>query len=86
MSISMKSKVIKIGNSRGIRIPGVVLEQVGMVDEVELIVEGNQLIIQPVQKARADWDARFSEMHANGDDTLMDENISTEWDDSEWTW
>lgn len=86
MTIMMKSKVIKIGNSRGIRIPRTILEQVGLIDDVELLVEGNQLIIQSPKNLRAGWEEKFQAMHQNGDDELMDGLISTEWDENEWTW
>jgi antitoxin MazE len=86
MTIMMKSKVIKIGNSRGIRIPRTILEQVGLVDDVELIVEGKQLIIQPHEDVRGGWEDRFQAMNQNGEDKLMDGLISTEWDENEWTW
>ena len=46
MNMMVRSKVVKIGNSRGIHIPRTVLEQAGLTDEVEMKVEGNKLIIQ----------------------------------------
>lgn len=86
MNMVIRSKVVKIGNSRGIRIPRTVLEQAGLEDEVEMIVEGNKLIIQSLHKPRQGWDAQFASMAEQKDDRLLDENITTRWDEEEWTW
>ena len=48
MNMAVRAKVVKIGNSRGIRIPRTLLEQAGLTDEVEMVVEGNQLTIHNV--------------------------------------
>ncbi len=82
----IRSKVVKIGNSRGIRIPRTILEQVGLEDEVEMTVEGDKLIIQSPRKPRQGWEAQFAAMAEQADDRLLDENISTRWDEEEWTW
>jgi antitoxin MazE len=82
----VRSKIVKIGNSRGIRIPRTLLEQAGLVDEVEMKVEGNQLIIHSAHTARAGWNEQFAAMADNKDDQLLDETISTQWDEEEWTW
>ncbi len=82
----IRSKVVKIGNSRGIRIPRTVLEQAGLEDEVEMVVEGDKLIIQSPHKHRQGWDAQFAAMAEQNDDRLLDEYTSTHWDDEEWTW
>ena len=84
----MKSRIVKIGNSKGLRIPKPFLEQTGLGDEVEITVEDNRLVIAPVQPARAGWDAAFQEMSARGDDALLDSDVgpATEWDEEEWEW
>ncbi len=46
MSISQPSKIIKIGNSRGVRIPRKLLEQARLVDEVEITLQGDRLEIR----------------------------------------
>ena len=82
----IRSKIIKIGNSRGIRIPRTLLEQAGLVDEVEMKVEGHRLIIHSAHSPRAGWDEQFAAMAKNKDDQLLDESIPTRWDEEEWTW
>lgn len=84
----MRARVVKIGNSQGIRIPKPLLDQTGIMDDVELEVEKNQIIIRPITNPRSGWDNAFKTMAKNGDDTLIDENdtISHSWDDEEWQW
>ena len=84
----MRARVVKIGNSQGIRIPKPLLEQTGIMDDVELEVEKNQIIIRPVANPRADWNDAFKSMSDKGDDRLIigDENISHSWDEEEWQW
>jgi len=84
----MRARIVKIGNSKGIRIPKPLLEQTGIMDDVELDVEKNRIIIRPVTNPRADWDDAFKSMADKGDDTLIvgDDNISHAWDEEEWQW
>jgi antitoxin MazE len=86
MNSTIRSKVIKIGNSRGIRIPRALLEQAGLTGEVEMRVEGSRLIIHPVRAPRSEWEARFAEMARQRDDSLLDEPTPTDWEAEEWTW
>ena len=83
----MKTKIIQIGNSQGIRIPKPLLEQTGLEDEVELEVRDHELVIRSVKFARAGWADRFEKMAQAGDDALLDPAaIKSEWDEDEWTW
>jgi antitoxin MazE len=85
----MKAKIVQIGNSQGIRIPKVLLEQSGLFDEVELLVKNRQIVIRAAHKPRDGWDARFKAMAENSDDELFDEDAlphQSSWDEKEWTW
>ena len=83
----MRARVIKIGNSQGLRIPKPILEQTGIMDDVEIEVEKNQIIIRPVKNVREGWNAAFKKMHQAGDDTLLiNDAISHSWDEEEWQW
>ena len=57
----MRARVIKIGNSQGLRIPKPILEQTGIMDDVEIEVEKNQIIIRPIKNVREGWDAAFKD-------------------------
>ena len=83
----MRARVIKIGNSQGLRIPKPILEQTGIMDDVEIEVEKNQIIIRPIKNVREGWDVAFKIMGEKGDDEqILDENISHSWDEEEWQW
>ena len=83
----MRARVIKIGNSQGLRIPKPILEQTGIMNDVEIEVEKNQIIIRPIKNVREGWDAAFKIMGGKGDDEpILDENISHSWDEEEWQW
>jgi antitoxin MazE len=86
MAFTVRSKVVKIGNSRGIRIPRSLLEQAGLTEEVELSVQGDKLIIQSAHMPRQGWEAQFLEMAEAVDDRLLDETIPTRWEEEEWEW
>jgi antitoxin MazE len=83
----MRARVIKIGNSQGLRIPKPILDQTGILDDVEIEVEKNQIIIRPIKNVREGWDAAFKMMVETGDDeSIIDKNISYSWDEEEWQW
>ena len=86
MNMTIRSKVIKIGNSHGIRIPQALLEQVGLTGDVEMTVEGNKLIINPLRVSRQGWGDQFAAMAEHGDDRLLDQTPATKWEEDEWTW
>ena len=84
---TVKTRIIKIGNSQGIRIPKPMLEQLGFVEEVELEIQHDQLIIRLPYTPRQTWEEHFKQMAQTGDDQLLDEAMSlTEWDEREWEW
>jgi antitoxin MazE len=86
MDRMVRSKVVKIGNSHGIRIPQALLKQAGLADEVEMTVQGDRLIIQSAHKPRQGWNTCFSSMAKAGDDRLLDEISPSKWEDGEWIW
>jgi antitoxin MazE len=67
----MQVPIIKIGNSKGIRINKAVLEQYNLNDSLEMILEKSQIILRPLSKPRSGWDEAFEKMHQNGDDELL---------------
>lgn len=84
----MKTKLVRIGNSKGIRLPKTILQQCGFEDIVELDVHDSSVVIRPAHAARGSWDKAFAEMAKHGDDSLLDSDseLSTEWDMAEWRW
>ena len=82
----MKTRIIRIGNSKGIRIPKVLLDQAELPEEVELHAEPGRLVIQASRGPRFGWAEAAKAMHARGEDRLLDENTSTRFDDETWQW
>ncbi|MSP14751.1 MAG: AbrB/MazE/SpoVT family DNA-binding domain-containing protein [Chloroflexi bacterium] len=84
----MKTRIIKIGNSRGIRIPKLFLDHFDWGEEVELELQPHQIVIRPSQGPRQGWDQQFQVMAAKGEDRLLDDVAphQTTWDAKEWEW
>jgi antitoxin MazE len=82
----MKAKIIRIGNSQGIRIPKPLLEQTGLSEDVELEVRANEIVIRSARSPRTDWAAAFEKMGKAGDDDLLEEVTETDWDREAWEW
>jgi len=84
----MKARIVRIGNSQGIRIPKPLILQAGLKGEVELEIEDNRLVISSVDRPRAGWGDAFRRMAEKGDDSLLDGDLvaTTDWDEKEWEW
>jgi antitoxin MazE len=79
----VKSRLVRIGNSRGVRLPKPLLEQAGLEDEVELHVEPGAVVIRAVSAPRAGWAEAAARHPAPG---LVDEPSATRFDDEAWSW
>ena len=88
MATFVKTKLIKIGNSQGIRIPKPLMEQAGLSGEVEMEAQKGQLVIRPVRQTREGWDIAFQRMALQRDDRQADAEpfVPTAWEASEWQW
>jgi len=84
MSKSIQTRIVKIGNFQGIRIPKSLLEQIGISEAVEIEVQGDRIVIRAALKPRAGWEEAFAKMAAQHDDVLLDDVTSTEWEEVEW--
>jgi antitoxin MazE len=86
MVAGIKTRVIRIGNSQGIRIPKLLLDQLNLGEEVELEVQENQLVVRSASSIRQGWQEQFRTMAEQGDDRLLDNDSSlTSWDE-DWQW
>ena len=86
ITVTAKTRIVRIGNSRGIRIPKTLLQEAELPDEVELHAEPGRLIVEPVRQARKGWAAAAQRMRARSDDRLFDEPTATRFDSEEWEW
>jgi antitoxin MazE len=80
------TRIVRIGNSKGIRVPKVLLEHAQLPDEVELQAEHGRLIVRAAQGPRAGWAEAAKAMRARGDDRLLDATTSSQFDEKEWRW
>jgi antitoxin MazE len=87
-NVIMKSSLVQIGNSRGVRIPKAFLDQAGLRDDVEIEVRGSEIVVRTLRRTREGWREAFRKMAANGDDALLDADASglSSWDEREWEW
>ena len=81
-----RARIVRIGNSKGIRIPKVLLEHAQLPDEVELQAENGRLIVRAARGPRAGWAAAAHTMHDQGDDQLLDATTVSRFDEKEWRW
>ncbi len=80
------TRIVRIGNSRGIRVPKLLLDQAALPDEVELRAEPGRLVVSAAQRPRAGWAAAALTMRERGDDVLLDALIPTQFDQTAWKW
>jgi len=80
----MEIQVVKIGNSKGIRLSKTLLERYNIRDKLEIIFEKGYLILKPVSKPRSGWKGAFKEMHANKDDQLLFDDVFQDENLEEW--
>ena len=81
----MKTRLVRIGNSRGLRLAKPLIEQLGFEDEVDMRVEGGALVIRPSRFVRAGWAEAAAQLAATGEG-LLDEGVATRFDTKEWAW
>jgi antitoxin MazE len=82
----MRIELVRIGNSRGIRIPKPVIEQCGFGNTVELLVEQDRLIIAPDRAPRRGWKEAFARAGSPALEPLLLPLPPNEFDAEEWTW
>ena len=82
----MKTKLVRIGNSRGVRLPKPLIQEAGLTDEVEVQVRDGALIIRSAVRPRAGWAEAAKRLRQRGQDRLLDPPTATRFDDVEWRW
>lgn len=84
----MTAKIIRIGNSEGIRIPKVVREQLGLEGVVEMEVVDGALQVRARKKhPREGWEEQIAAIAANDhDEPIWPDYMQHDFDDNEWEW
>ena len=79
----MQLSIIQIGNSKGLRLPKILLERYCLEGKVELELQDDAILIRPVHspKPRQGWEAAFQQMHEQGDDQLLIDDV---FEDESW--
>jgi len=80
----MEISVIKIGNSKGIRLSKTLLDKYNIQDTVEVILEKGQIVIKPLSRPRKGWEKAFKIMAENGDDRLLINDVFDDENLGEW--
>jgi antitoxin MazE len=80
----MEVSIIKIGNSKGFRISKSILERYNITDKLEMILEKGQIVLRPVSAPRKGWNKAFKDMHKNGDDELLMDDLFEDENLDEW--
>ena len=75
--MATKTRIVRIGNSRGIRVPKILLEQAQLPDEVELHAEPGRLVVQASRRPRTGWAEAARAMSEHEHDGLLDESTAT---------
>ena len=88
MDTVIKTRIVKIGNSQGLRIPKVLLDQTGLGVDVELEVHQDTIVIRNARHPREGWEEPVTAMGANDDERLLEETSLelSSWDAAEWEW
>jgi antitoxin MazE len=82
----MKARIVRIGNSRGVRLPKPLIAEAGLSDEVELTARDGAIIISCSTRPRSGWREAAQRARDNDDDRLLDEPTRTRFDDEQWKW
>jgi len=83
----MLTRIVRIGNSQGVRIPRLLLEQTGLAGEVEIEAQDGRIVIRKRDPPRQGWEESFKRMSEAGDDLPLDtDTLQTRWDQEEWEW
>lgn len=84
--MAAKTRIVRIGNSRGIRVPKILLDQAQLPDEVELHAEPGRLVVQGARRPRTGWAEEARAMSERRHDKLLDKPSLTRFDREQWEW
>ena len=80
----METAIIKIGNSKGLRLSKTILERYKIKDKVEMILEKGRIILKPIDCPRKNWEKAFEDMRENDDDELLFQDVFEDESFEEW--
>ena len=80
----METAIIKIGNSKGLRLSKTILEKYNIKEKVEIILEIGQIILKPIEVPRKNWEFAFKKMNFENDDELLINDVLKDENFEEW--
>ncbi len=80
----MEAKIVRIGNSKGLRLSKTILEKYDIKDKVELVLKNDHIMLKPISEPRKGWTEQFAKMHELGDDKLLIDDVFDEEEFEEW--
>lgn len=81
----MEISIIKIGNSKGLRLSKDILTRYNIKDTVEMVLEKGYIVLKPTEQPRKGWEKAFKEMHDREDDQLLMNDVFEDENLEEWT-
>lgn len=82
----MKTRIVQIGNSQGVRIPKPIIAAAGLEQDVEFRIVDSGLLIANARLPRAGWGEASARMREADDDRLLDPIRESDFDATEWNW
>ena len=82
----MKTRLVRIGNSRGVRLPKPLILEAGLSEDVELRIQEGAIVVARAALPRSGWAEAAKRLRMRGEDTLLDAPTPTRFDETEWTW
>ena len=84
MHRTMEVSIIRIGNSKGIRLSKALLERYHFKDKAEIVMKNGYILLKPVQSNRIGWGEKFKQMNQNGEDQMLFDDLFEEEGLEEW--
>jgi antitoxin MazE len=82
----MRARIVRVGNSRGVRLPKPLLDEAGLPEEVDIRAEPGRIVIEAVARPRAGWAEAAKRLAADKSGEALDPPTPTRFDDEEWEW
>jgi antitoxin MazE len=71
----MQIKIVRIGNSKGLRLSKTILDKYNIHESVELVLKDEFIELRPIKKSRSGWNEKFRKMNEFGDDDLLIDDV-----------
>lgn len=80
----METAIIKIGNSKGLRLSKTILDKYNIKDKVKIVLEEGRIILIPIETPRQNWETAFEKMSIEGDDKMLMNDVFNDENFEEW--